>query len=181
MKGCSIVAFATLLTAATATGLVAIGLWRAPAPVLAPGSELSTAVGQPVAAATVSEPTPLPTPSPTLEPTATPAPTATPVPLYAPAQPAAALTGIRHEWQTWNNCGPATLAMTLSYFGSPLDQAAIGAVLRPFPDDKNVSPHELVDFARGQGYEATLLVNGNADLLRTLVSNGLPVLLETWH
>ena len=26
MKGCSIVAFATLLTAATATGLVAIGL-----------------------------------------------------------------------------------------------------------------------------------------------------------
>ncbi|MCB0152601.1 MAG: hypothetical protein KDE01_33705, partial [Caldilineaceae bacterium] len=37
------------------------------------------------------------------------------------------------------------------------------------------------DFARGQGYEATLLVNGNADLLRTLVSNGLPVLLETWH
>ena len=181
MKGCSIVAFATLLTAATATGLVAIGLWRAPAPVLAPGSELSTAVGQPVAAATVSEPTPLPTPSPTLEPTATPAPTATPVPLFAPAQPAAALTGIRHEWQTWNNCGPATLAMTLSYFGSPLDQAAIGAVLRPFPDDKNVSPHELVDFARGQGYEAALLVNGNDDLLRTLVSNGLPVLLETWH
>jgi len=96
-------------------------------------------------------------------------------------QQAATLAGIRHEWQTWNNCGPATLAMYLSYFGSPLDQAAIGSVLRPFPDDKNVSPAELVDFARSQGYEAALLVNGNADLLRTLISNGLPVLLETWH
>ena len=110
-------------------------------------------------------------------PTATP----TPVPLYAPAPPAVLLSGIRHEWQTWNNCGPATLAMQLSYFGSALDQAAIGSVLRPFPDDKNVSPHELVQFAQEQGYHAIKLVNGNDDLLRTLVGNSLPVLLETWH
>ena len=52
----------------------------------------------------------------------------------------------------------------------------------PFPTTPRMcSPHELVDFARGQGYETALLVNGNDDLLRTLVSNGLPVLLETWH
>jgi len=125
------------------------------------------------------------TATPTLTPTATLAPTATatptPAPLYTPAQPAALLTGIRHEWQTWNNCGPATLAMNLSFFGSPLDQAAIGAVLRPYPDDKNVSPYELVNFAQSQGYHAAELVNGNDDLLRTLVSNGIPVLLETWH
>ena len=100
-------------------------------------------------------------------------------PLTAP--PAHALTGIRHEWQTWNNCGPATLAMQMSHFGSPLDQADVGGVLRRHEDDKNVSPQELADFARAQGYEAQVRINGSGDLLRALISAGLPVLIETWH
>jgi len=179
MKRYTTLAIGMMLAAAAAVGLVVLGLWRPPAPAASsPGSDASTAAGQaaPVVSA-VSVQALFPTPAPT----AIPSPTATPRALYAAAQQAAALGGIRHEWQTWNNCGPATLAMYLSYFGSPLNQAAIGDALRPFPDDKNVSPAELVVFARGQGYEATLLVNGSADLLRTLVSNGLPVLLETWH
>jgi len=88
---------------------------------------------------------------------------------------------MRHAWQTWNNCGPATLAMDLSYFGSTIDQAQAGAVLRLSPDDKNVSPEELVTYAQSQGYLAALMVNGSGDLARTLVSNGVPVLVETWH
>lgn len=121
--------------------------------------------------------------APTTAPPAPTAPATLPPLTYAisPTQPSALLSGIRHEWQTWNNCGPATLAMNLSYYGSSLDQAAIGAVLRTSPDDKNVSPHELVDFARSQGYAAELYVNGSADLLKALISNGFPVLLETWH
>ena len=91
------------------------------------------------------------------------------------------LTGMRHEWQTWNNCGPATVAMAMSYFGSPIDQAQAGAVLRLSPDDKNVSPEELVAYAQNQGYVAALLVNGSTELARTLLSNGVPVLVETWH
>jgi tetratricopeptide (TPR) repeat protein len=71
--------------------------------------------------------------------------------------------------------------MNFSYFGDSLTQADIGAVLRTSPDDKNVSPHELVTYARGQGYHALELVNGSDDLLRALLSNGLPVLLETWY
>jgi tetratricopeptide (TPR) repeat protein len=91
------------------------------------------------------------------------------------------LSGIRHEWQTWNNCGPATIAMNLSYFGSTIDQAQAGAVLRLSADDKNVSPHELVAYAQSQGYVSQRLVNGSTDLARTLLSNGIPVLVETWH
>lgn len=128
----------------------------------------------PVAAVLIPTATALP------EPTATFAPLPTPVPAYQPAQPAVTLSGINHEWQTWNNCGPATLAMNLSYFGSTLDQAAIGAVLRRHPDDKNVSPEELAAFAAGQGYHAQMRVNGSADLMRLLLSNGIPVLIETW-
>jgi tetratricopeptide (TPR) repeat protein len=88
---------------------------------------------------------------------------------------------MRHEWQTWNNCGPATIAMNLSYYGSTVDQAEAGSVLRLSADDKNVSPYELVSYAEGQGYVSQRLVNGSTDLARTLVSNGIPVLVETWH
>jgi tetratricopeptide (TPR) repeat protein len=126
----------------------------------------------PVAAVLVPTGTPLPT--------ATTPPIPTAAPAHQPAQSAVALTGFTHEWQTWNNCGPATLAMNLSYFGSTLTQADVGSVLRRLPDDKNVSPEELVAFAAGQGYQAQVRVNGSTDLMRLLISNGIPVLIETW-
>ena len=123
-----------------------------------------------------------PTPPPTLIVPSTPLPvllpTVTPTPL--PAVRTARLSGIRHMWQTWNNCGPATLAMTLSYYGSQLSQAEAGVALRGHPDDKNVSPAELIEFARSQGFQARLLINGNAAQLRRLIDAGIPVLIETW-
>ena len=122
--------------------------------------------------AIVASSTPLPVLLPTVTPTQTPSP--------APAIRSARLYGIQHAWQTWNNCGPATLAMTLSYYGSDLDQAAAGSALRGNPDDKNVSPAELIAFARAQGFQARLLVNGDADRLRRLIDAGVPVLIETW-
>lgn len=128
----------------------------------------------------VATPTPLPTAVPVA--TADPnGPLQSPGPLVAPLAPAVTLANIRHEWQTWNNCGPATLAMNLSYYGSVLDQAQIGAALRNVPDDKNVGPQEMADFARGQGFNAEVRVNGTPDLLRRLLSAEIPVLVETWH
>ncbi len=141
-----------------------------------PSEPFSTPLDQ---AAPTLDPTPSATPTPL--PTETPAPTATPAPAFTGPSPAVKLTGLRHAWQTWNNCGPATLSMYMSYYGNTLDQATIGAVLRRSPDDKNVSPDELVAYAQGQGYTARLLVNGNADMARTLLSNGFPMLVETWH
>lgn len=105
-------------------------------------------------------------------------PTATPA--HQPPAARVELTGFNHQWQTWNNCGPATLSMNLSYFGNTLTQADIGAALRSHEDDKNVTPEELVAFAQSQGYHAQLRVNGNRDLMRLLLSNGIPVLIETW-
>ncbi len=129
--------------------------------------------------------------APTVAPpaTATPAsillllPTVTPAPAagFQTAPAAALVTGLRHEWQSWNNCGPTTVTMYMSAYGSTLDQAAARTVLRPDADDKNVSPDELVDYARSQGYLSLRLVNGSADLMRTFLANGMPVLVETWH
>lgn len=129
-------------------------------------------------AAVVEAASPTPIPS-----TATlPLPTATPPAaiMYQPPQLSIQLSGLTHYWQTWNNCGPATLATNLSYYGSALNQADIGNVLRHYADDKNVSPDELAGFAQGQGYLAQVRVNGNAQLARTLISNGIPLIIETW-
>jgi tetratricopeptide (TPR) repeat protein len=106
---------------------------------------------------------------------------ATPTPAYRPVAPSVQLTGPSHIWQTWNNCGPATLAMNLSYYGSTLSQADVGAALRLYEDDKNVGPEEMAVFARSQGFNALVRINGDADRLRLLLSNSVPVLIETWH
>jgi len=115
---------------------------------------------------------------------ATPAPartsTPTAAPALTPAREAVQLSGLRHNWQTWNNCGPATLAMHLSYFGSNLTQETIRQALRPNSGDKNTGPEELAAFARTQGLRALVRINGNSGLLRQLLGNGLPVLVETW-
>jgi tetratricopeptide (TPR) repeat protein len=122
-------------------------------------------------------PTRTPTLVPTDVPTAIPA-TATAVP---PSLPANQLTGLAHYWQTWNNCGPATLAMNLSYFGVQHGQDTVAATLRPYRDDKNVNPWEMAEYARSQGLRSIARVNGDAGRLRALVDAGVPVLIETWY
>jgi len=113
-------------------------------------------------------------------------PTPTPRPVATAARPPVfpatkQLAGLTHHWQTWNNCGPATLSMNLSYFGIKVGQDKIGAVLRPEKDDKNVSPEELVEFARLQGLHALVRVNGDATRVKALLAAGIPVLVETWY
>jgi tetratricopeptide (TPR) repeat protein len=103
-----------------------------------------------------------------------------PAPTYRLAKAAVELSGVPHVWQKWNNCGPATLAMNLDYFGSQLSQADIATALKPDPDDKNVSPEEMVAFARSQGFHALVRANGDSGRLRLLLGNGVPVLVETW-
>ena len=122
------------------------------------------------------------TPSP-IRPTVPPTASPTPRPTLIPAQPftGTRLTGLTHIWQTWNNCGPATLAMTFSYFGKKVGQQEVGAYLRPDPDDKNVSLEEMAAYARSHGLSAAVRAHGDAERLRRLISAGVPVLIETWH
>ncbi len=117
---------------------------------------------------------------PTMTPTRPPAPTVAPRAAYKAATAQVALTGIIHMWQKWNNCGPATLSMDLSYFGVNVPQADAAGVLKGNADDKNVNPDELAAFARTKGLHALVRVNGDFDRLRLLLSNGLPVVVETW-
>jgi tetratricopeptide (TPR) repeat protein len=90
------------------------------------------------------------------------------------------LEGYTHIWQTWNNCGPATMAMLLSYWGVAVGQAEAAAVIKPHPDDKNVALEELLAYAQARGVDGRILFNGTAPVLQNLLANGYPVLVETW-
>lgn len=115
-------------------------------------------------------------------PAAPPSPPATsPRPAAAEPLPAqAALVGVRHSYQTWNNCGPATISMALSVLGLDEGQAKAAVRLKPNPDDKNVGLGELARYARERGAAAEVRVGGSIAVLRGLVALGVPVIVETW-
>ena len=115
------------------------------------------------------------TPGPTLTPTPTPTVTIEPTPLPESVK----LSGIRHEYQKWNNCGPANLSMALSYWGWDGTQRPIADFVKPNPRDKNVMPYELASFVEeGTSLDVLVRVGGDLDLLKRLIAAGFPVLIE---
>lgn len=100
-------------------------------------------------------------------------------PNHPTIQPSVALRGVKHAYQRWNNCGPATLTMNLSFYGKPDTQAQVAAFTKPNYDDRNVRPDELAAYANRAGLRAMIRVNGTLDRLKLLLSNGIPVIAET--
>lgn len=138
---------------------------------------------------TTAEPPPSPTPRPLAEgiattepptesaPTDTPAPPPTPTPWPVPA--AARLNGFTHVYQEWNNCGPATMVMALTYFGRVHSQRDTAAAIRPNPEDRNVTPQEMAGFVNTQeGLRSVARVNGDLNLLKRLLANEIPLIIE---
>ena len=122
-----------------------------------------------VVAAVTAEPTATATALPTMT------PTATPWPIPASAR----LGGFYHQFQTWNNCGPATLAMAMTYFGIPLTQSDTAPVLKPNPEDRNVSPWEMAAYVNNETEQQALFrTNGDLQMLRRFIANEIPVIIE---
>lgn len=98
----------------------------------------------------------------------------------------ALLENPRHVYQTFNNCGPATLSMTLSWYGINVSQEELGNRMRPYQnpegdnDDKTIFTYEFVDWAEEYDLEAVGRVNGDIELLKTFTANEIPVVVKTW-
>ena len=108
-------------------------------------------------------------------PTITATPTATPTPIPDEVR----LEGTVHEFETFNNCGPATISMALSYWGWDGDQSVVGSVLKPNWRDRNVMPYELVDYVEDYtDFKAVLRYGGDLDQLKKLIAAGYPVVIE---
>jgi hypothetical protein len=94
---------------------------------------------------------------------------------------------INHLYQNWNNCGPATLTMGLSYYGFPAglreSQEIAQSYLKPDIEDQNVSPWQMVDYVNndvGLAYNIQAIVRrgGDMELLKMLLANDFPVIVE---
>jgi len=121
---------------------------------------------------------------PTLQPSSTPlAPTATPQATPTPLPASVLLPPPAHIVQGPNNCGPATLAMYLRFYGWGGDQYTVSDEIKPVSADRNVNVDELDYYVRTQaGWLNTLFrVNGNVALLKQLLAAGIPVMVEKGH
>ncbi|WP_162485380.1 C39 family peptidase [Deinococcus deserti] len=176
-----------LLSAGLLVGAAAFGVGQLQAPraasahATAPAAAPVSPVPETAPAKEHAEPeTPAPaTPEPTASPVEA-SPVVTPVPAPAALPARASIPGIRHEYQRLNNCGPVTIGMALSRWGSAVNQYDIAPRLKPSSGDVNVSPEELADYARSQGMDVHLARGGDRTLLRRLLAAGFPVIVETW-
>lgn len=103
-----------------------------------------------------------------------------------PAVPSSHFLSSNYQiFQTWNNCGPASLSMALYYFGIHKTQAELGYDIRPYQnatgdnDDKSSSLDELALEAEKFGLSAYVRPNGNMQTMKQFVAQGLPVVVET--
>jgi tetratricopeptide (TPR) repeat protein len=142
-----------------------------------PADQLPTPLPPPRVGVT-SLPTQLITPTASATPTPGPTPTLTPTPTPLPAS--IALAAPLWEKQDINNCGPATMAMYLRYYGWEGDQFTVTDLLKPQREDRNVNVEELAYYVRTRAgwLNAEYRVGGNLELLKKLLAAGFPVIIE---
>ncbi len=129
--------------------------------------------------ATVITTPPTSVPSPTsdvLQSVSSPTPAPTPIPLPESVM----LPSPAWEKQDWNNCGPATLAIALRFYGWEGDQFEISDLLKPDRGDKNVNIEEMIYFVRTRAgwLEADFRVGGTIETLKRFLAMGYPVVVE---
>lgn len=107
---------------------------------------------------------------------ATEQPTATSLPL----PPQVTLPSPEYEKQGINNCGPATLAMTLRMYGWDGNQEDIARIIKPIDKDRNVNPEELRYYVLNEAgwLRAEYRVAGDIDVLKRLLAADYPVIIE---
>lgn len=110
-------------------------------------------------------------------------PTSVPLPLPPVAK---TLTNGTQVFQTFNNCGPASLSMALSYYVIKETQGTLGKALRPYQnpqgdnDDKSVTLIELAEKAKEYGFVVYRRPMGDIELLKQFIANDMPIITRTW-
>jgi predicted double-glycine peptidase len=96
----------------------------------------------------------------------------------APSHASGALGPLVNIAQTWNNCGPASLAEVLAYWGISRTQGQIQAVLRVDGPTRGMTPYGVPAYARRLGMRALVGIGGTEALVKALISNGFPVIVS---
>lgn len=119
-------------------------------------------------------------PSPTMAEPQAAGPTLTPTPIPTPIPAAVHLDPPGWEKQDWNNCGPATLAEAMRYYGWEGDQFSISDLVKPDRGDKNVNVDELIYYVRTRAgwLSADYRVGGTLETLKRFIAAGFPIMIE---
>ncbi|MGH2389999.1 MAG: C39 family peptidase [Chloroflexota bacterium] len=96
----------------------------------------------------------------------------------APARARGALGPLINIPQTWNNCGPASIAEILAFWGINRTQDQVRVVLRVNGIGRGMSPYGVPGYARSVGVRALVGVGGSETLIKDLISNGFPVIVS---
>ena len=143
-----------------------------PSPTVTP--TLPTPTNTPLPTGTPTEtpkPTDTPTPTPTYTPT--PAPTDTPTPVRATVL----LEPMNYQWQTANNCGPASVAITLAYYGHWVTQHKVNEQIPA----GSLTPCDIVLYMPQHQLMARLYYSPPAnEPVRALLDNRIPVIFNQW-
>ncbi|MBV8084788.1 MAG: C39 family peptidase [Chloroflexi bacterium] len=94
--------------------------------------------------------------------------------------PSASLGPLSHIVQTMNNCGPASVAEVLGYWGVKKTQGEVQAVLRADGNPGGMSPFGMPSYARSFGLSTLMGAGGSDDLVKAFIANGLPVIVSQW-
>jgi hypothetical protein len=170
LSGCGMASVATAPLASTAA-IADAAVQAAPAESASPAPEASQA-----APATPAQASPAAAPaSPAASAASAPAqpvgPAVTPTPAVFRLPP---LTYIR---QTLNNCGPASIAEVLHYWGVERTQGQTMAVLRPDGNSRGMMPYPVPGYIHSLGMNALMGIGGNPTMVKALVTNGFPVIV----
>jgi uncharacterized protein len=99
----------------------------------------------------------------------------------APSSAAGNVGYLPQIWQTYNNCGPASVAEVLAYWGIARTQYQVQLVLRADNSPSGMAPYGVPSYVRSVGLRALLGVAGTPRVLKALVSNGFPVIVNQWY
>ncbi len=96
--------------------------------------------------------------------------------------PKANIINVPHEYQSFNNCGPANLSMVMRFWGWQGDQRIIRDTLRSNENDANVMPDELTGFVVNHSdLRAIYRIGGTLQQLKLFIASGFPVIVESGH
>ncbi len=98
--------------------------------------------------------------------------------VVTPSAASGALGPLINIPQTWNNCGPASIAEVLSYWGIYKTQGEIQAVLRVDGPSRGMMSYGVPSYARSLGMRALVGVGGTEALIKALISNGFPAIVS---
>jgi ABC-type bacteriocin/lantibiotic exporter with double-glycine peptidase domain len=92
----------------------------------------------------------------------------------------------KYVYQTYNNCGPATMSMLLDFYKINISQQEIADQIRPYNnpkgynDDKSVTLDEMAQYAVSKGLTTFKRPNGDIEKLKLFIANGIPVITISW-